>query len=267
MSLPKIAATVLERPLAFMPSPISIQAATRRFGSTLALDAVDLDIAPGEFVALLGPSGCGKTTLLRLVADLDAPSTGQVLIDGAPPRAARKAHRLGLVSQRPAVLPWLSAQGDVDFTRRIVRAARGLPASALLEAFGLGAHVARRPAQLSGGMVQRVNFASAIAHEPDILLMDEPFSALDEMKREELGQWLTDQLARSPKTVLFVTHHIDEAILLADRIVVMSASPGQVVDIVIPGVPRPRTLDFRASEAFSQLSLRIRQRLFATEAA
>jgi len=197
--------------------PISIRGVSRRFGATLALERMDLEVAAGEFVALVGPSGCGKTTLLRIVADLESPSTGEVRIGPDPAGTARQKRLLGLVSQRPAVLPWKRAVDDVLFTQRIARRA-GFPAAELLREFGLAGHEDKRPHHLSGGMLQRVNIASALAHDPPVLLMDEPFSALDEMKREELGEWLGHELIRRPKTVLFVTHHIDEAVLLADRV-------------------------------------------------
>jgi NitT/TauT family transport system ATP-binding protein len=241
--------------------PVSIRAVSRRFGATLALDRVDLDVQPGELVALVGPSGCGKTTLLRIVADLDEPTTGEVRIGADPARAARRQRLLGLVSQRPAVLPWKRAVDDVLFTQRIARRA-GFPAGELLRDFGLAGHEDKRPHHLSGGMLQRVNIASAIAHDPAVLLMDEPFSALDEMKREELGDWLGQALARRPKTVLFVTHHIDEAVLLADRVLVFSPAPGRVLDVVSVPAPRPRTAAFRQDPGFVGTAARIRGVLF-----
>ena len=240
---------------------ISIKGVGCRFGSTHALDIVDLDIEAGSFVALVGPSGCGKTTLLRIVADLVSPTMGAVHIGDAPAAAARRERRLGLVSQRPAVLPWKRAIEDVLFTQRVTGRST-LPAQRMLRDFGLAGHEGKMPHQLSGGMLQRVNFASAIAHDPDVLLMDEPFSALDEMTREDLGIWLGETLAQRPKTVLFVTHHIDEAVLLADRVIVMSPAPGRVLaDIAIPAV-RPRHRDFRSDPLFVAVTARIRELLF-----
>ncbi len=244
-----------------MSADIQLRNVTRRFGATLALDAVNLDIAAGQFIALVGPSGCGKTTLLRMVADLDQPSGGQVLIGGLPPSTVRRQRKLGLVSQRPAVLPWKRAIDDVEFTRKVTGRA-GLPARDLLRDFGLAGHEDKLPHHLSGGMLQRVNFASAIAHDPEVLLMDEPFSALDEMKREELGLWLGAELATRPKTVLFVTHHVDEAVLLADRVIVFSPAPGRILaDIEVP-TARPRTAAFRTDPAFVEVTDRIRGLLF-----
>jgi NitT/TauT family transport system ATP-binding protein len=244
-----------------MSVAIQLRNLTRRYGATLALDTVNLDIEPGQFIALLGPSGCGKTTLLRVVADLDQPSSGSVLVGGLPPATARRERKLGLVSQRPAVLPWKRAIDDVEFTQKVTGRA-GLAARGLLRDFGLAGHEEKAPHQLSGGMLQRVNFASAIAHDPEVLLMDEPFSALDEMKREELGLWLGAQLAARPKTVLFVTHHVDEAVLLADRVIVFSPSPGRILADIAITEPRPRTAAFRTTEAFVRATDQIRGLLF-----
>jgi NitT/TauT family transport system ATP-binding protein len=244
--------------------PISIHGVSRRFGDTLALDRLDLEVDAGEFLALVGPSGCGKTTLLRIVADLESPSSGEVRIGPEPAGAARRKRLLGLVSQRPAVLPWKRAVDDVVFTQRIARRA-GFPAAELLREFGLGGHEGKRPHHLSGGMLQRVNIASALAHDPPVLLMDEPFSALDEIKREELGEWLGQELARHPKTVLFVTHHIDEAVLLADRVLVFSPAPGRVLELLTVPTPRPRGPEFRRDAAFVETTAHIR-RLFVRPA-
>jgi NitT/TauT family transport system ATP-binding protein len=240
-----------------MSAPISIRGVSRRFGATLALDRVDLDVLADEFVALVGPSGCGKTTLLRIVADLEQPSTGEVRVGADPPAVARRSRMLGLVSQRPAVLPWKRAVDDVAFTQRIARRV-GFPARDLLVEFGLEGHEDKRPHQLSGGMVQRVNIASALAHDPQVLLMDEPFSALDEIKREELGEWLGRELGRRPKTVLFVTHHIDEAVLLADRVVVFSTAPGRVLEVVRVPTARPRPPEFRRDPGFVDTTAHLR---------
>ena len=240
--------------------PISIRDVSRRFGATLALERMDLAVAAGEFVALVGPSGCGKTTLLRIVADLESPSSGEVRIGPDPAGVARGKRLLGLVSQRPAVLPWKRAVDDVRFTQRIARRA-GFPAGQLLREFGLEGHEDKRPHHLSGGMLQRVNIASALAHDPPVLLMDEPFSALDEMKREELGDWLGQELARRPKTVLFVTHHIDEAVLLADRVLVFSPAPGRVLELVAVPAARPRGQEFRGHRGFIETTAHIRRLL------
>ena len=175
--------------------------------------------------------------------------------------AARRQRQIGLVSQRPAVLPWKRAIDDIRFTQRMAGRI-GFPAEQLLRDFGLAGHEGKRPAELSGGMLQRVNIASAIAHDPAVLLMDEPFSALDEMKREELGAWFARELAAKPKTVLFVTHHIDEAVLLADRLVVFTPAPGGVREVVSVGAPRPRGPEFRADPRFLAAAARARELLF-----
>jgi NitT/TauT family transport system ATP-binding protein len=240
-----------------MASPISIKGVSRRFGETWALQQVDLEIAAGEFVALVGPSGCGKTTLLRIVADLVAPSSGEVRIGDDTAAEARRKRLLGLVSQRPAVLPWKRAIDDVRFTQKIAGKVGFDPATVLRE-FGLEGHENKRARQLSGGMLQRVNIASAMAHDPSVLLMDEPFSALDEMKREEIGEWFDRELTLRPKTVLFVTHHIDEAVMLADRLLVFSPAPGRVVEIVSVDVPRPREPSFRQDPRFVSITGHVR---------
>jgi len=245
-----------------MSAPISIRNVSRRYGRDLALDAVDLEVAAGELVALVGPSGCGKTTLLRIVADLVSPTTGEVRIGSAPPAEARQQRILGFVSQRPSVLPWKRAIDDVAFTQQI-SGRRGFAPAELLRDFGLGGHEQKRPSELSGGMVQRVNIASAIAHDPQVLLMDEPFAGLDEMKREEIGEWFASELQVRPKTVLFVTHHIDEAVILADRVVVFSPSPGRILEIVRVPVERPRGSEFRQDPRFVQTAAHIRGLLFA----
>ena len=247
-----------------MSLPISIQNVKQVFGAFHALSDINLEIGAGEFVSFIGPSGCGKTTLLRLVSSLEQPTSGTVLIGGQTPMQARRQSRLGLVSQRPAVLPWKTATGDVAFTQFLARR-KGYEPQRLLADFGLAGHENKYPPELSGGTLQRVNFASAISHDPDVLLMDEPFSALDEMRREELGVWLGAQLANRPKTVLFVTHHIDESVLLSDRVLVFSPSPGRIVDDVRIQTPRPRPPSFRTSQEFVTASARLRERLFGTQ--
>lgn len=219
-----------------MSADIQLRNVSRRFGPTVALESVDLDIAAGEFIALVGPSGCGKTTLLRLVADLDQPSSGSVRIGGLPPATVRRQRQLGLVSQRPAVLPWKRAIEDVEFTQKVTGRA-GLPARGLLRDFGLAGHEEKMPHHLSGGMLQRVNFASAIAHDPEVLLMDEPFSALDAQTKMILQQDLARTVAEHKKTVLFITHDLAEAVALSDRILVMSERPGTIVEEIVVDIP------------------------------
>ena len=244
-----------------MAAPISIRGVSRRFGETWALHEVDLEVAAGEFIALVGPSGCGKTTLLRIVADLVDPSTGEVRIGSDTAAEARRKRLLGLVSQRPAVLPWKRAIDDVRFTQKIAGKVGFDPAKVLRE-FGLEGHENKRARQLSGGMLQRVNIASAMAHDPAVLLMDEPFAALDEMKREEIGEWFASELQVRPKTVLFVTHHIDEAVILADRVVVFSPAPGRILEIVTVPIERPRGSELRQDPRFIQTAAHVRSLLF-----
>ncbi len=249
-----------------MAAPISIRGVSRQFGETWALQRVDLEVAAGEFVALVGPSGCGKTTLLRIVADLVSPTSGEVRIGEQSAAEARRQRQLGLVSQRPAVLPWKRAIDDVRFTQKIAGRVGFDPAKVLRE-FGLAGHEHKRAKQLSGGMLQRVNIASAMAHDPSVLLMDEPFAALDEMKREEIGEWFDRELALRPKTVLFVTHHIDEAVMLADRLLVFSPAPGRVLEVVPVTVPRPRESSFRQDPRFVAITAHVRDLLMHREAA
>jgi NitT/TauT family transport system ATP-binding protein len=249
-----------------MAAPISIRSVSRRFGETWALRPVDLEIAAGDFIALVGPSGCGKTTLLRIVADLLQPSSGEVRVGDLPAAEARRQRLLGLVSQRPAVLPWKRAIDDVRFTQKIAGRVGFDPAKVLRE-FGLEGHLNKRPRQLSGGMLQRVNVASAMAHDPSVLLMDEPFAALDEMKREEIGEWFDRELSTRPKTVLFVTHHIDEAVMLADRLLVFSPAPGRVIEVVSVPVPRPRNALFRQDPRFVAIAGHVRDLLMHRVAA
>jgi len=240
-----------------MAAAVSVHNVSRRFGDVWALRPVDLEIAAGEFIALVGPSGCGKTTLLRIVADLQEPSSGEVRIGSDTAAEARRKRLLGLVSQRPAVLPWKRAIDDVRFTQKIAGRV-GFDAAKVLREFGLEGHEVKRARQLSGGMLQRVNIASAMAHDPAVLLMDEPFAALDEMKREEIGGWFDSELSVRPKTVLFVTHHIDEAVMLADRLVVFSAAPGRVLEIVPVPQPRPRDASFRQDPRFVAIAAHVR---------
>jgi NitT/TauT family transport system ATP-binding protein len=245
-----------------MSLPISVRSVSRRFGATVALVETSLEIQAGEFLALVGPSGCGKSTLLRLVAGLDTQSDGTILVGQQTSDAARQQRVFGVASQRPAVLPWARAIDDVRFTQQLAGHA-GFPAGELLAQFGLAGHEHKRPRELSGGMVQRVNIASAIAHDPAVLLLDEPFAALDELKREELGDWLGQILYERGRTVLFVTHHVDEAVLLADRVAVMSPAPGRIVALVdVPG-QRPRPPAFRRDPRFVETTARIRDLLLS----
>jgi NitT/TauT family transport system ATP-binding protein len=208
-----------------------------------ALRGIDLDVAPGEFVVLLGPSGCGKSTLLYLFAGLEAPSSGQMwffgdLIEGPSPERS-------LIFQETSLFPWLSVSQNVSFglsIRGVAVAERKEIARQSLQRVGLSEAIDKRPHELSGGMRQRVAVARALAMRPKVLLMDEPFAALDVQTRAKMQDFLADVWRNSGASVLFVTHHIDEAVALADRIVVLTARPGRVKTIIPVTLPRPRDL-------------------------
>ncbi len=231
---------------------VSLRYPTER-GFIDALTGIDLTVAEGEFVALLGPTGCGKSSLLRLVSDLVAPTAGHVTVRGAPARAARRANEFGFVFQEPALLAWRTALGNVHLPLEIV----GYPAAArtercerLLDSVGLLKFKDNYPHELSGGMRQRVAIVRALAWNPSILLMDEPFSALDELTKSQLQDDLLQLWSRERKTVLFVTHNISEAVYLADRVVVMSAHPGRVKAVLPIDLPRPRADSLREAPEF-----------------
>jgi NitT/TauT family transport system ATP-binding protein len=218
-----------------------------------ALSDIDLSVAEGEFVALLGPTGCGKSSLLRLVSDLIAPTSGRIEVGGAPPSTARRALQFGFVFQEPALLPWRTAIENVLLPLEVV----GYPSERrlarceeLLDAVGLMKFKDAYPHELSGGMKQRVAIVRALAWNAPILLMDEPFSALDELTRAQLQDDLLRLCGAERKTVLFVTHHIAEAVYLADRIVVMSPHPGRIKTVLAPGLPRPRSEDMQEEAEF-----------------
>jgi NitT/TauT family transport system ATP-binding protein len=228
-------------------------------GRTVALQNVDLKIAKDEFVALVGPSGCVKSTLLRIVSALIRPSKGKVFIDGAA--ISSPSRDVGIVFQQAVLLPWRSVLDNVLLSAEILgldmKQARAR-AYQLLEMVHLTGFEARRPNELSGGMQQRVAICRALIHAPSVLLMDEPFAALDAMTREELGFELLRIWAIEKKTIIFVTHNIPEAILLADRVVAMSPRPGRISEIVDVDLPRPRTLDMEFTEKFKGYSDRVR---------
>jgi len=218
-----------------------------------ALSDISLSIAEGEFVALLGPTGCGKSSLLRLVSDLLAPTAGTIAVRGEPAAAARRLNQFGFVFQEPALLSWRTALGNVQLPLEVV----GYPPDKritrcmeLLNSVGLPKFKDAYPHELSGGMKQRVAMVRALAWNPPILLMDEPFSALDELTRGQLQDDLLQLWNRERKTVLFVTHNISEAIYLADRIVVMSPHPGRIRIILSPDLPRPRTDEIHETQDF-----------------
>jgi len=231
-----------------------------------ALASVQLDIMPGEFVSLLGPSGCGKTTLLRMVAGLLAPSSGKVLVGGVEVHEPRPD--VGLVFQQALLLPWLSVLRNVllpvDVQGRPIAGYQDR-ARDLIRMVGLGGFEKRLPNELSGGMQQRVALARALVHDPKILLMDEPFAALDAMTRETMNLELQRIWLEQHKTVLFVTHGIAESVFLSDRVVVMTPRPGRVAAVIDIPFPRPRSLQLLGSPEFAALAAEIRSVFHASE--
>ena len=241
-----------------------------------ALAPVDLEVADGSFVSLVGPSGCGKSTLLKVLADLMPPTQGQVLIDGMPPSALRQAGRIGLVFQQANLMPWLTVEKNVKLLKELVQAksksALALPqkknpqtvqsVEQLLEVVGLNGFERKLPHQLSGGMQQRAALARALALDPSILLMDEPFAALDEITRDRMAFELMRIWQQYRKTVIFVTHSLAEAVFLSDQVVLMSARPGRIHKIYDIDLPRPRTEDTRLSDDFIRLVGEINRELY-----
>lgn len=214
-----------------------------RDGDVAALDNVSLTVADGEFVSLIGPSGCGKSTLLRLIADLDEPTSGEIHVFGDSARRARLDHAYGIAFQQAGLLPWRSVRANVELPLQLhgqATKARRARAEELLDLVGLGEFADRYPDQLSGGMQQRVAIARSLAEHPKLLLMDEPFGALDEMTRERLQGELLKIRLETGAAVVFVTHSIPEAVFLSDRVVVMSPRPGRITDLVdIARAPEP----------------------------
>jgi NitT/TauT family transport system ATP-binding protein len=247
---------------------ITLNRVTRIFGSRdgdqiTALEDVSLAIGTNEFITLVGPSGCGKSTLLRIVAGLILPTAGTAMIGGQPITEPRS--ETGIVFQAPTLLPWASVLDNVLLPLRMMRrmdSGSTDKAAALLKLVGLDGFESKSPRELSGGMQQRVAICRALVHEPDILLMDEPFGALDALTREEMTMELLRIWGERPKTVLFVTHSITEAVVLADRVVVMSPRPGRIAEIIDIKSPRPRSFHVEGDPAFHDASRRIRQLIF-----
>ena len=244
-------------------------AAGRRRPPVRALDEITLDVQADEFVTLVGRSGCGKSTLLRIVAGLLQPSQGTVRVDGAP--VSRPRRDVSLMFQRPALLPWRSVLENVLLPAEIHgldRRASRRRAIELLELVGLEQFAERPPRELSGGMQQRVALCRALLPDPRILLMDEPFAALDALTREDLSLELQRIWEQHRKTIVFVTHSIEEAVLLADRVVVLTPRPGRITKVVPVDLPRPRSLGAsRSSEELHRRTAELHDLLFAREAA
>ena len=235
-------------------------------GPVYALADVDLAIGSGEFVSLIGPSGCGKTTLLRVIADLEQPSGGRIRVNGVSPEAARTSRQYGYVFQAPALFPWRTVERNVMLPLEVM----GLPADERrrraahwLAMVNLQGFEKKHPWQLSGGMQQRSSIARALAFDPKLLLMDEPFGALDEIVRDKLNVQLLRLWAETGKTVVFVTHSIPEAVFLSTRIVVMSPRPGRIIDVIDVDLPPDRSLDMRETAAFLAIAQRVREGLRA----
>jgi NitT/TauT family transport system ATP-binding protein len=239
---------------------------TRDKGSTVALSGIDLDIAPGEFVSLIGPSGCGKSTLLRVIGDLVQPTRGSVQVNGKTAEQARLDRDYGMVFQAPVLFDWRSVEDNVKLPLEILgkdKAYRARRAREMLDLVELGDFTKHMPYQLSGGMQQRVAIARALSFEPRILLMDEPFGALDEMTRERMNDEVLRIWEQTATTVVFVTHSIPEAVYLSTRVVVMSARPGRITKIVDVDLPRPRNDEVRESERYFQRITEVREALRA----
>jgi NitT/TauT family transport system ATP-binding protein len=228
------------------------------------LSKVNLTVEDGDFVSFIGPSGCGKTTLLRVIADLEQATSGVITVNGMSPQEARLKRAYGYVFQAPGLLPWRSVERNVALPLEIM----GIDGAAdrvrrNLDLVNLTGFEKKYPWQLSGGMQQRVSIARALAFDPKLLLMDEPFGALDEIVRDKLNQQLLDLWDRTKKTVVFVTHSIPEAVFLSTKIVVMSPRPGRIIDVIETNFPRDRSLDIRETPEFLKVAHRVREGLKA----
>lgn len=250
------------------PGAISVRGLNMVFpapgGETVALQNANLEIGAGEFVSLIGPSGCGKTTLLRLMADLQAPTGGEIRVNGVTPSQAREKRAYGYVFQAPALFEWRNVLSNVTLPLEVMdfpKGERKARAERMLKLVGLENFARSYPWQLSGGMQQRVSIARALAFDPQILLMDEPFGALDEITRENLNLELLRLWRETGKTVVFVTHSIGEAVFLSTRVVVMTSRPGKIEGVVDIDLPQPRGVEVRESPRFFELATRVRELL------
>jgi len=235
-------------------------------GPVHALANVDLDIRKGEFVSFIGPSGCGKTTFLRVIADLEKPTEGAITVNGMTPEQAREKRAYGYVFQAAALYPWRTIERNVALPLEIIgmpKAEQAERVKRTMALVNLTGFEKKFPWQLSGGMQQRASIARALAFDADLLLMDEPFGALDEIVRDHLNQQLLDLWARTNKTICFVTHSIPEAVYLSTKIVVMSPRPGRVTDIIESTLPKERPLDIRETPEFLAIAARVRDGLRA----
>jgi NitT/TauT family transport system ATP-binding protein len=245
---------------------VSLKGVGKEFGTggVVALQGIDLDVGEREFVSLIGPSGCGKSTLLRIMGDLIQPTSGEVVVNGKPPHQARLDRDYGIVFQDAVLFDWRTVAKNIALPLEMMgwdrqrRADRVRELLALVELTGFEGH---HPWELSGGMQQRVSIARALSFDPPLLLMDEPFGALDEMTRERLNLELLQIWEASGSTVVFVTHSISEAVFLSTRVVVMSARPGRIVGLVDVDLPQPRTIETREEPHFAELVRDVRRML------
>ena len=243
---------------------LRIEAISKRFGDFAAVDQLSLDVFQGEFFALLGPSGCGKTTLLRIIADLEQPTAGTLRVNGLTTEEARLRRQYGYVFQAPALYPWRTVERNVMLPLELMGFSaeeRRERARRYLALVNLAGFERKFPWQLSGGMQQRASIARALSFDPALLLMDEPFGALDEITRDHLNEQLLRLWERTGKTVIFVTHSISEAVFLSKRIVVMSPRPGRIIEIIDCDLPAGRNLDVRETVAFAKIAHRVRTAL------
>jgi|SRR5438105_1882810 len=254
----------LEMPAISLRGVSMVYAAGGSEGRIHALQSVDLDVASGEFVSLIGPSGCGKSTLLRLIGDLLAPTSGGIQVNGKAPRQARLSREYGMVFQQPVLYEWRTVAQNVQLPLEVMRVpadARRDRTAELLRIVGLAEFANRYPWELSGGMQQRVSIARALSFSPSVLLMDEPFGALDEMTRERLNRELLNVWSGTSTTIVFVTHSIPEAVFLSDRVVVMSPRPGRIEALLDIDLARPRGPEMRDAPRFFELVAEVRRHL------
>lgn len=253
------------------PAVVSLKGVSKVFGKggVTALQGIDLEVERGEFVSLIGPSGCGKSTLLRIVGDIVEPTGGDVAVNGKPARRARLDRDYGIVFQAPVLYDWRTVAKNIALPLEMLdldRSKRAKRVDEMLDLVELTGFEKHHPWQLSGGMQQRVSIARALSFSPALLLMDEPFGALDEMTRERLNMELLRIWAETGSTVIFVTHSISEAVFLSTRVVVMSARPGRITSVVPIDLAQPRTYETREDARFFELVTQVREQLHATGA-